>query len=149
MTEIPTWQCVVAAALARNDGRYLMHRRPPTKQHGGLWEFPGGKVEPGESPGNALIRELNEELGVTIPGGTAYPAAFAQTPGSPEQIGIVILLYTVGEWIGQPRALEPGAEIGWWTRGEILTLARPPLDIELCKSLFAAKVELRDAAPPR
>jgi len=62
----PTWLLVVAAALFHADGRVLMHRRPPEKQHGGLWEFPGGKVEPGESDLSALVRECAEELGVVI-----------------------------------------------------------------------------------
>ncbi len=64
MTEIPTWLPVVALALERADGRILMQRRPPGKAHGGLWEFPGGKVEAGESPRAALVREVNEELAI-------------------------------------------------------------------------------------
>ena len=60
---IPTWTCVVALALRDGKGRWLMHRRPADKHHGGLWEFPGGKVETGETPRNALVRETEEELG--------------------------------------------------------------------------------------
>ena len=127
----------MAGALVREDGRFLMNRRPPDKQHGGLWEFPGGKVEPGEYPGNALIRELSEELGVTIGSDAPQPLAFAQTSGSPGRAGIVILLYTVSEWLGEPNALERGAEIAWWAPAEILSLPRPPLDVALCGSVFA------------
>ena len=61
---IPTWTCVVALALRDGKGRWLMHRRPADKHHGGLWEFPGGKVETGETPRNALVREIEEELGL-------------------------------------------------------------------------------------
>ena len=63
---IPTWTCVVALALRDGKGRWLMHRRPADKHHGGLWEFPGGKVETGETPRNALVREIEEELGLVI-----------------------------------------------------------------------------------
>ena len=58
MKEIPTWTCVAALALSDGNGRWLMHKRPIGKHHGGLWEFPGGKVEAGETPRNALIREI-------------------------------------------------------------------------------------------
>ena len=122
-----------------------MNRRPPAKQHGGLWEFPGGKVEPEEHPANALVRELKEELGVIVRPDAMRPATFAQSPGSSGQVGIVILLYTVSKWYGDPRALEHGAEIAWWTPTEISSLARPPLDIELCRSLFAES----DSSTPR
>ncbi|MEE3217566.1 MAG: NUDIX domain-containing protein, partial [Pseudomonadota bacterium] len=53
MKEIPTWTCVAALALSDGNGRWLMHKRPIGKHHGGLWEFPGGKVEAGETPRNA------------------------------------------------------------------------------------------------
>lgn len=136
LTNNPTWQCVVAAAFLRGDGRYLMHRRPPHKQHGGLWEFPGGKVEYGEEPVNALIRELVEELGVTVGAAALRPKAFAQSKVSPDRTSVVILLYTLSEWLGEPRALEHGATIAWWTPTEISSLPRPPLDVALCRSLF-------------
>ncbi|MEO1019891.1 MAG: NUDIX domain-containing protein, partial [Pseudomonadota bacterium] len=60
------WTPVVAGALRGKDGRWLMHRRPLGKHHGGLWEFPGGKVEPHEIPVKSLARELNEELGIEV-----------------------------------------------------------------------------------
>ena len=66
MENIPTWQLVVAAALQRGDSQWLMHKRPAGKHHGGLWEFPGGKVENGENPPLSLVRELNEELGLDL-----------------------------------------------------------------------------------
>ena len=116
----------------------LMHRRPLHKQHGGLWEFPGGKVEAGESPGNALIRELAEELGIGVEARNLHPVAFAEDgPGAPSR-GIVILLYTLATWTGDPVAQEAGAQTGWFTAPEIARLARPPLDVALCRLLFGS-----------
>jgi 8-oxo-dGTP diphosphatase len=130
------WIAVVAAALHRADGRWLMHRRPQGKHHGGLWEFPGGKVESAEMPVESLIRELSEELGVTCRPGLCAPAGFAEGEGAAGQAGLVILLYTVGEWEGEPLALEGGA-VGWFTPAEVLALDMPPLDVRLAAQLFA------------
>ena len=127
---------VVAGALRRPDGRWLMHRRPSHKQHGGLWEFPGGKVEVGETSVNALIRELREELGIDLSGFEVTPAAFAETRVGDGRDGTVILLYTIAAWPGEPAALEEGAELDWFTPEEICALERPPLDIELCDRIF-------------
>lgn len=116
-----------------------MHLRPENKQHGGLWEFPGGKLEPGETPANALIREITEELGIHLDAASLHPAGFAETgpdSGGPQ---IVILLYRCGPWDVQkpvqPCALEGGG-VGWFTPNQIETLARPPLDAMLCRQLF-------------
>ena len=114
-----------------------MHRRPLHKHHGGLWEFPGGKVEAGETPGNALVREIGEELGVRLSCDVLEPVGFAQTGVGSSGKAIVILLYKARDWDGDPRALEQGAEIAWCTVGEIFALPRPPLDIALCHALFA------------
>lgn len=137
MVEIPTWLCVVAAALERPDGRVLMHRRPPAKHHGGLWEFPGGKVENGEFPAHALCRELGEELGINCRAGDLSPCGFAQADRADAMQPIVILLYTASEWTGEPRALDLGAEIGWFTHAEVGQLAMPPLDIALYRDFLA------------
>ena len=132
----PTWIPVVAVALRDRAGRWLMHRRPADKQHGGLWEFPGGKVEPAETPVNALIREIREELGIALPVGALAPAAFAEEPVAAGKSPIVILLYTCAAWRGEPQALEGGA-VGWFTMAEIAALAMPPLDHQLAELLFA------------
>lgn len=129
------WIPVVAGALSRKDGRFLMHKRPLEKHHGGLWEFPGGKVEPGETPVNALIRELHEELGVEVTANNCRPSGFAEEPFEPGCQPIVIMLYTIGDWDGVPCALE-GGEVDWFTSSEIEALDKPPLDIALAAQLF-------------
>lgn len=131
----PTWLPVVAAALRDAEGRCLMHRRPFEKHHGGLWEFPGGKVEEGENPRNALVREIEEELGIRLEGGNLVPAGFADGKPDVSAMQIVILLYTTTDWEGTPQALE-GEAIGWFTPDEVLTLDKPPLDIALARALF-------------
>lgn len=136
MENNPTWLCVVALALRGMDGRWLMHRRPLEKHHGGLWEFPGGKVEPGEVPVNALIREIQEELGIGLQAEDVHPATFAEERTVASGRPIVILLYTASRWRGQAAALE-GGEIGWFLPTEIATLAKPPLDMELAAQLLA------------
>jgi 8-oxo-dGTP diphosphatase len=135
LEKIPTWICVVALALSDRDGRWLMHRRPPGKQHAGLWEFPGGKVEPREVPVIALIREIREELGLDLEPGDLTPAGFAQGPVNRESGQIVILLYTA-QWQGASLAALEGGEIAWFTPAEIVLLDKPPLDIALARGLF-------------
>ena len=134
---------MVAGALHRNDGRWLLHLRPPHKQHGGLWEFPGGKVERGETPGNALVRELFEELGIAIDSGEITPLAFAESAPHDGSLGLVVMLYTVARWEGEPEALEPGAELAWCTLAEMAALPKPPLDIALSRRLIATFAENR------
>ena len=129
------WIGVVAGALVRDDGRWLMHKRPPGTHHAGLWEFPGGKIEPHEMPLESLIRELDEELGIMCDPRFCAPATFAESGPSGTTNAIVILLYTVARWTGDPRALE-GGEVGWFTPQDIAGLAKPPLDVRLSEVLF-------------
>lgn len=136
LENIPTFWCVVAAALQRDDGRWLMHRRPDHKHHGGLWEFPGGKVESSETPADALVREIQEELGITLDRDALAPAGFAERAAEGGQPAIVILLYTARQWTGDPTALEDGAAVGWYTADEVVQLPKPELDIALSRHLF-------------
>lgn len=135
MTKNPTWLLVVAAAFSDKRGCWLMHQRPEEKHHGGLWEFPGGKVEAGETPQEALIREVKEELAVEIREHVLEPLAFSQSEGEAGGPPIVILLYKITQWEGELRAME-GGSIDWFTPAQIASLARPPLDVDLCKKIF-------------
>ena len=129
---------VAAGALRHEDGAWLMHRRPLEKHHGGLWEFPGGKVEATETPVKTLVRELREELDIELHEDACEPIAFAEERETGAPRSIVILLYKVSRWIGTPEALE-GGRITWFTPQEIVQLDMPPLDCELAARLFAAQ----------
>lgn len=131
-----TWITVVAGALRRGDGRWLMQRRPVGKHHEGLWEFPGGKVEGFELPVQSLARELSEELGILAHADHCAPAGFAEGAGGDGHPGLVILLYIVSGWDGEPQSLE-GGEVRWFTPDEVLALDKPPLDVRLAEGLFA------------
>ncbi|MPS69604.1 MAG: (deoxy)nucleoside triphosphate pyrophosphohydrolase [Novosphingobium sp.] len=130
---------VVAVALVRGDGQVLMQQRPYTSMHGGLWEFPGGKVDPGETPEQAAARELEEELGLSVDPASLVPVGFASGPGAAGKDGragraIVILLYACREWGREPRAIEAEA-LGWYGPDAIADLSMPPLDYPLAKKL--------------
>ncbi len=116
---------VVGAALIDADGRVLVQQRSAGTAHAGLWEFPGGKVEPGETPEDALVRELEEELAITVPCNCLFPAAFASAPL--EGRHLLLLLYTCRKWVGVPRALA-AAGLKWVRPHELHGLAMPPAD---------------------
>ncbi|WP_298333278.1 (deoxy)nucleoside triphosphate pyrophosphohydrolase [uncultured Erythrobacter sp.] len=141
MSDGPIW--VVAGALAGSDGKWLMHQRPLEKAHGGLWEFPGGKVEAPELPAESLVRELHEELGIVVDPAHCTPVGFAEEKRSPGARPIVILLYTIANWMGSPEALE-GEEVGWFSMQEIAELRKPPLDEHLASRLFGQMSEKKD-----
>lgn len=125
---------VVAAAIVRADGRVLLQRRPRNKAMAGLWEFPGGKIESGETPERALARELQEELGIEIDAGLVRPACFASTPLGGRHL--LLLLYLVSEWTGEPRALE-ASDLAWVGPEEMRALPMPPADEPLVELLAA------------
>ena len=125
---------VVAAALVDADGRVLVQQRPPGKPMAGLWEFPGGKVEPGETPEAALARELTEELGIGVETACLAPATFAS-----EALGgrhLVLLLYALRKWQGVPEARHASA-LKWVRPLELHGLAMPPADKPLIGLLEA------------
>ncbi len=124
----PNLLLVVAAALVRDDGRILVQQRPAGKHHGGLWEFPGGKVERGESPDLALARELREELGIAVDPVDLTPWTFVSMPSGKRQL--VLLLYRVERWEGEPCALEAAA-LSWAVNGDLRNLPMPPADVVL------------------
>lgn len=116
---------VVAVALVDPDGRVLLAKRPMDKQHAGMWEFPGGKIEPGETPESALIRELAEELDVSVSAACLAPATFATAPLAERQL--LLLLYVCRKWQGTPRAIEAAA-LRWARPVEMYALPMPPAD---------------------
>ena len=130
MKRNPTSIEVAAGALVDGAGRILLQQRRADRQHGGLWEFPGGKVESGESAVDALIRELNEELGIDLAADALERLAAAADPSG----GLVITLYTCLEWTGEPRCLDAQA-LGWFAPEELAGLAMPPLDLPLAAAL--------------
>ena len=104
---------VVAAALIDADNRVLIQQRPLTKAYAGKWEFPGGKVDPGETPPQALVRELKEELNVTTVEKALFPLTFMA--GGYESFGfnVVTLIYGCRNWTGLPQALEDQPQLAW------------------------------------
>lgn len=123
---------VVAAALIDGEGRVLLQRRPPGKQMADLWEFPGGKIEPGEALEAALARELAEELGITVDPAAATPLTFASAALGTRHL--LLLLYVVRDWQGEPAPLE--ASVIRWVRPEAMhALPMPPADVPLVAAL--------------
>lgn len=125
---------IVAAALVDVDGRILVSERPAGKHLAGTWEFPGGKMEPGETPEAALIRELQEELGIDTEASCLAPAAFASH--AYESQHIVLLLYVCRKWTGQPRGND-GQELRWERIQDLFSLDMPPADRPLVGLLAA------------
>ncbi|MBB6506257.1 8-oxo-dGTP diphosphatase [Sphingomonas endophytica] len=119
---------VVAAALIDGEGRCLMQQRPHGKRHGGLWEFPGGKVEPDEHPAAALMRELAEELAIDVAADALAPVGFAT------DMPVTMLLYRCAVWRGTPQPL--AADGFCWERPAALArLPMPPVDVPLLAAL--------------
>lgn len=121
---------VVAGVVVDPAGRVLMQQRPADRQHGGLWEFPGGKLEPGEGPVDALVRELHEELALKLAPGDCTPLGFAATPAGHDARAVVLLLYGCRTWQGDPVSQE-GADWAWVEPEALSALAMPPLDVPL------------------
>lgn len=124
MKEIPTL-IVVAAALVDSRRRVLLQQRAPGRSMAGLWEFPGGKVEEGETPEAALARELAEELGIAVDPVCLAPACFASAPNGDAHM--LLLLYVCREWGGEPRPLEATA-LKWALPAEMFSLDMPLAD---------------------
>lgn len=125
---------VVAAALIDQDGRVLLQQRAPGRHMAGLWEFPGGKIDAGERPEAALIRELREELGIETDEACIAPATFASAPHGDRHL--LLLLYICRKWRGNPQPLDAAA-LKWVRPNQMFGLAMPPADVPLIGLLDA------------
>lgn len=124
---------VAAAALVDPDGRVLITRRPEGKSMAGLWEFPGGKVEPGETPEETLIRELKEELDIDTSASCLAPLTFA-SHGYPD-FHLLMPLYVCRRWQGIVRPTE-GQATKWVRARDLRSHAMPPADLPLIAPLI-------------
>jgi 8-oxo-dGTP diphosphatase len=124
---------VVACALVDPDGRVLITQRPPGKALAGLWEFPGGKLEPGERPETTLIRELHEEVGITVREACLAPLSFASH--AYEGFHLLMPLYVCRRWEGIVVARE-GQNLAWVRANRLRDYEMPPADLPLIPHLI-------------
>jgi len=132
MEKNPTYLFVAAAALIDQNGRILVQKRPEGKPMAGLWEFPGGKVEAGETPEAALVRELAEELGIDVKELDIEPVIFASE--AVEDQHLILLLYICRKWTGHIQSAE-SLDIQWLPVEAIQGLPMPPADGPLVQKL--------------
>ena len=123
---------VAACALVDTDGRVLIAERPAGRPMAGLWEFPGGKVEAGETPEATLIRELKEELGIVVKEACLAPLTFA-SHGYPD-FHLLMPLYVCRRWEGTVTALE-GQKLAWVRPNRLRDYPMPPADVPLISHL--------------
>jgi len=123
---------VAAVALVDADGRVLIAERPAGKSMAGLWEFPGGKVNPGETPEAALIRELAEELGIDVTASCLAPFTFASH--TYPDFHLLMPLYVCRKWSGIPSARE-GQRLAWIWPARLANYPMPPADVPLVAAL--------------
>ncbi len=133
MTEPKNILLVAACALIDADGRVLISQRPEGKQLAGLWEFPGGKVEPGETPEETIVRELKEEIGVDTQIPCLAPLTFASH--SYENFHLLMPLYVCRRFTGEPRPIEVAA-VKWVRPNRLRDYPMPPADEPLIPFLI-------------
>lgn len=124
---------VSAVALIDADGRVMLTQRPEGKDMAGLWEFPGGKIEAGETPEAALTREMREELAIEICERCASPLTFVSH--AYENFHLLMMLYVCRKWEGIPTPQE-GQRITWKFPHEMAALPMPPADVPLVAALM-------------
>ncbi len=125
---------VAAAALVDSDGRVLVAQREAGKHLAGFWEFPGGKVEAGEAPESALVRELHEELGIDTAESCLAPCGFASHDY--DDFHLLLLLFACRKWKGRPEGRQ-GQAVKWAHVPELFALDMPPADRPLLGLLQA------------
>jgi 8-oxo-dGTP diphosphatase len=125
---------VAACALVDADGRVLLAQRPAGKAMAGLWEFPGGKIETGERPEETLIRELKEELAITVREACLAPLTFASHSYS--DFHLLMPLYVCRRWEGTVAATE-GQQLAWVRPNRLREYEMPPADVPLIAHLMA------------
>jgi 8-oxo-dGTP diphosphatase len=125
---------VVSVALVDGVGRILLQQRAPGRSMAGLWEFPGGKVEDSEAAEGALVREIEEELGILLDPAELEPACFASADVAGRRM--ILLLYLCRSWRGEPAPLDAAA-LRWTSLKEMRQLPMPPADAPLIPLLEA------------
>lgn len=124
---------VAAAALIDARGDILLAQRPAGKAMAGLWEFPGGKIEPNETPEHALVRELSEELAITVTESDLKPVTFVSH--AYQSFHLFMALFEIRKWVGTPRPVE-GQQLAWVAPCELHTYPAPDADLPLFDALF-------------
>lgn len=124
---------VAACALVDADNRVLLAQRPEGKTLAGLWEFPGGKIEPGETPEDTLIRELREELGIEVKAACLAPFTFASHEY--EKMHLLMPLFVCRRWEGTAQSLE-GQKLAWVEPKKMRSYPMPPADEPLIPMLI-------------
>lgn len=123
---------VAVGILIDDAGRVLVTRRAPGAHQGGLWEFPGGKVEAGETPEAALIRELGEELGIDTAESCLAPLSFASH--AYDDFHLLMLVYVCRKWKGQPQPME-GGDLAWVRAARLRDYEMPAADLPLIPAI--------------
>ncbi len=126
---------VVAVALVNPARQVFVQKRPVADPLAGLWEFPGGKIEGSESPEAALVREIDEELGIKLRAEDLHPIAFAYD-GTASSQPILILLFKCSAWQGEIE-VRFADDVAWVNAQQLLDCPMPPIDIDLREQLLA------------